>query len=146
MLRKTVAIILGLVAGGIFNMALIQVSHVMYPLPEGIDPNDFEQFRAHVESHGMPTGALIVVLLAHAGGSLVSGLVCGLIAKRGWYTAAIALGLVWTAGGVAMLYMLPSPTWFAICDVLLYVPAALVGVVIGAAITGGSAQPVTPSS
>ena len=75
-------------------MALVTVSHAVYPLPEGIDPNDFEAFRAHVEAHGMPTGALMIVWLAHAGGSFVSGLVCGLIAMRSWYVAAAVLGII----------------------------------------------------
>ena len=85
MRRKILAVVIGLVAGGIFNMALVQVSNMLYPLPEGVDPNNFEQFRAHVEANGLATGALLIVLVAHAGGSLVSGLVCGLIAKKAWY-------------------------------------------------------------
>ena len=30
-----------------------------------------------------------------------------------------------------MLFMIPSPTWFAIADVALYIPAALLGVWLG---------------
>lgn len=142
MIRKIVAFVLGLIAGGVFNMALVTVSHAVYPLPEGIEPNDFEAFRAHVEAHGMPTGALMIVLLAHAGGSFVSGLVCGLIAMRSWYVAAAVLGIIWTCGGIAMLMMLPAPTWFAVADVLLYVPGALLGVKLGGALSGRSAPPV----
>ena len=138
MLRKILAVVIGLIAGGIFNMALVQVSNMVYPLPDGVDPNNFEQFRAHVEANGLATGALIIVLIAHAGGSLVSGLVCGLIAKNAWYAAAVALGLVWTAGGITMLFLLPSPPWFAAVDVLSYVPCAILGVIIGGAITGGA--------
>jgi hypothetical protein len=114
----------------------------MYPLPEGLDPNDFEAFRAHIEADGMPTGAMIIVLVAHAGGSFVSGFVCGLIAKRSWYLAAAMLGILWTCGGIAMLMMLPAPTWFAVADVLLYVPSALLGVRLGGALTGRSSLPV----
>ena len=132
MMRKILAFLLGGFAGGVFNMALVSVSHAVYPLPEGVDPNDFEVFRAYVEAHGLPTGALLMVLAAHAGGSFVSGCVCGLIAKRPWYLAAAMLGILWTCGGVAMLMMLPAPTWFAVADVVLYVPAALLGVKLGA--------------
>ncbi len=60
MIRKILACLLGGIAGGAFNMALVTVSHALYPLPEGIDPNDFEAFRAHVEANGMPTGAMIM--------------------------------------------------------------------------------------
>ena len=81
MIRKILAVVIGIVAGSAFNMAIVMASHIVYPLPEGIDPNDFEAFKAHVEAHGLPIGALIMVLAAHSGGSLVSGFVCGLIAK-----------------------------------------------------------------
>ncbi len=136
MIRKILAVLLAIVAGGVFNMAIVTVSNAAYPLPEGLDPNDFDAFRAHVEANGMPTGAMIIVLVAHAGGSFVSGFICGLIALRSWYVAAVVLGLLWTCGGIAMLLMIPAPTWFAVTDVVLYVPAALLGVRIGGALTG----------
>lgn len=141
-IRKILAFLLGGIAGGAFNMALVTISQAMYPLPEGLDPNDFEAFRAHVEASGMPTGALMIVLVAHASGSLVSGFVCGLVARQSWYVAAAALGILWTCGGIAMLMMLPAPMWFAVADVLLYVPGALLGVKLGGALTGRGAAPV----
>jgi hypothetical protein len=141
MIRKILAVVIGIVAGGAFNMAMVTASHAVYPLPEGIDSNDFEAFKAHVEAHGMPTGALIMVLVAHAGGSLVSGFVCGLIAMRPWYVAAIGLGILWTCGGIAMLMMLPAPTWFAVADVALYIPAAVLGVRLGGALTERKSPP-----
>lgn len=136
MIRNIVAVIVGFVAGSVFNMAMVSASHHVYPLPEGLDPNDFDAFKTHVEAHGLPTGALVMVLVAHAGGSFVSGFVCGLIARRSWYAAAIGLGILWTCGGIAMLMMLPSPVWFAILDVVLYIPASVLGVRLGAALTG----------
>jgi hypothetical protein len=137
MVRNILAIVLGFIAGSAFNMALVSVSHVMYPLPEGLDPNNFEALRAHVEANGLPTGALLMVLAAHAGGSFVSGFVCGLVAMRPWYLGATLLGILWTCAGVAMLMMLPAPKWFAVADVLLYVPAVLLGVALGGALAGG---------
>ena len=144
MIRNILAFVLGVIAGGVFNMALVTLSNVVYPLPKGIDPNDFEAFRAHVEANGLATGALIIVLVAHAGGSIVSGFVCGLIAMRPWYLAATILGILWTCGGVAMLMMLPAPIWFVVVDILLYVPAALLGVKLGGALTGRKSLPVAP--
>jgi hypothetical protein len=123
-------------------MAMVVASSAVYPLPVGIDPNHFDAVNTHVTAHGWPTGALIMVLVAHAGGSLVSGFVCGLIAMRPWYAAAIGLGILWTCGGIAMLRMLPAPIWFAVTDVALYIPAALLGVRLGGALTGRSTPPV----
>lgn len=142
MVRHCIAFLVGGFAGGLFNMALVMVSQAMYPLPEGLDPNDFEAFQAHVEVVGLPTGAMMIVLLAHAGGSLVSGLVCGLIARRACYLPAALLGILWTCGGIAMLVLLPAPTWFAVADVVLYVPSALLGVTWGGALMAGRPEKV----
>ncbi|MEK6246714.1 MAG: hypothetical protein N2C12_00960 [Planctomycetales bacterium] len=144
MVRKILAVLLGILIGGVFNMAMVTVSNTIYPLPAGIDPNDFEAFTAYVEANGLPSGALLIVLVAHAGGSFVSGFACGLIARRTWYVAAAFLGVVWMCGGIAMLVMLPSPIWFALADIVLYVPVALLGVKLGGTLTGnGSPQVAT---
>ncbi len=131
MFRKIVAFVLGVVAGSAFNMALVTLSHAVYPMPDTVDPNDFEAFRAQIEANGMPVGAMLIVLAAHAGGSLVSGFVCALIATKPWYSAATALGTLWMSGGIAMLMMLPSPIWFAVVDIALYIPCALLGAKLG---------------
>ena len=136
MIRNVVAIIVGLFIGGSFNMGMIQLSHVVYPPPEGLDVSDFEDLKTYIVEHGMPLGSWVMVLIAHAGGSLVSGFVCGLIAMRQWYVAAIGMGLFWMLGGITMLFILPCPVLFAIADIILYVPAACLGVMLGGAITG----------
>jgi hypothetical protein len=59
-----------------------------------------------------------------------------LIAMRPWYLAASVLGILWACGGIAMLMMLPAPIWFVVADILLYVPAPLLGVKLGGALTG----------
>ena len=141
MLRKILAVVIGIVAGSAFNLMLVNVSHTL--LPEGIDPNDFEAFRGHMQAGDIPLSAMLMVLAAHSGGSLVSGIVCGLIAKRRWYAAAIGLGLWWTCGGIAMLFLLPPPIWFAIADLALYIPAALLGVHLGGGLTESKAQAAT---
>ncbi len=135
MRRHILSVILAIVAGSIVNMALVKVSQVVYPFPADVDPNDMESFRAYVEANGLPTGALLIVWAAHAGGSFVSGLVCGLVARRAWIAAAVALGFLWTGGGVAMLMMIPAPMWFAVLDTLSYIPAALAGVMVGGKLT-----------
>lgn len=134
MVRNILAVVLGLVVGSAVNMGLITLSNTLYPLPPNVDPNDFEAFTAHVNANGLATGALLIVLAAHAGGSFASGVVCGLIANRAWYAAAVGMGLLWLCGGVMMLMMLSSPLWFAVADLALYVPAAILGVRIGGGI------------
>lgn len=136
MARKITAIVVGIIAGMIFNMSFVLISQASYPLPEDIDPNDLEAQGEYRKENGWPMGALVLVLIAHAGGSLASGVVCGLIAMRNWTAAGLGLGIFWTMGGITMLFLLPAPTWFAITDVILYIPAALIGVMVGGALVG----------
>ncbi|MEE2937998.1 MAG: hypothetical protein VYA84_18575 [Planctomycetota bacterium] len=131
MIRRVLTVVLALFLGGVFNMMLVTVSQNVYPFPENVDPNNLESLKTYVEANGMATGALLIVLAAHAGGSVVSGLICGIIAKRIWITAAVGMGIFWMCGGLMMLSILPSPVWFSVADTLLYVPAAIVGVMVG---------------
>ena len=145
MARKITAVVVGFIAGNLFNAAFIIASILVFPLPDGVSPFTApEKFQEHVAENGLPTGALIFVLIAHAGGSFVSGLVCGLVAMRAWYVPALCFGIFFTIGGIYNLTQIPSPTWFAITDIVLYIPAALVGVMIGGALVGNKlAEPAT---
>ena len=80
--------------------------------------------------------------MAHAGGSLVSGFVASLIARRAWYKAAAGMGMLWMCGGLFMLTVLPCPVWFAVADIILYVPAALLGARMAGTLTA-SHSPTT---
>jgi hypothetical protein len=109
MFGNVLAVVLGLPAGGLFNMALVSLNQFLYPFPANVDPNNLDSLREHVRANGWPIGALLIVLAAHAGGSFVSGLVLGLIAQRPWYPAAAVLGILWLCGGVAALSLIPGP-------------------------------------
>jgi len=49
MLRKICAVIVGLIAGGIANMAIVILSSMFYPHPEGMDFNDAEALRISIK-------------------------------------------------------------------------------------------------
>ena len=134
MWRRIFAVVAGVIGGGIFNMLLVNASHILFPLPADVDPNDLESLKAYVTENGLPTGALVMILLAHSGGSFFSGFIGGLIVRRTWILAAIGFGILWTCGGIAMLMVLPAPIWFAVADTLLYIPAALLGMRLGGTI------------
>ena len=44
-----------------------------------------------------------------------------------FYFMAAVLGLLFLLAGIANLMMIPHPVWFAVMDVLLYLPMALTG-------------------
>lgn len=125
MLRSIVALLCGAIAGSIFNMAIIMLSWVMYPLPDGANMSDPETMKPYIES--LPAPAFLVVLTAHAGGALVGGLVAALIARRWQLILGAIVGGFFLLGGISTVMSLPGPLWFAVADLVLYVPCGILG-------------------
>ena len=125
MIRKAIALVIGFVVGSASVAAGHAVSSIWYPMPEGLDFNDADAMKAFVDS--LPPAALVTVLAAHASGALVAGFVCSLIMRRHWLPGSLTLGVLFTLAGISNLVSIPSPLWFAVVDLMLYLPAALVG-------------------
>ena len=124
-LRNILAVIVGWLIGSAINMGLIQIGHQIYPL-EGVDINDMDALASV-----MPTLSyeyFIFPFLAHALGTLVGAFVAATIAANNKMKFAIAIGCFFLIGGIINVVMLPSPTWFAILDIVgAYIPMAMIG-------------------
>ena len=125
MLRSIVALICGVIAGSIFNMAIVMLSWVMYPLPDGANTSDPATMKMYIQS--LPAQAFLVVLAAHAGGALVGGLVAALIARKWQLVLGAIVGGFFLIGGIMNILSLPCPVWFAVADLVLYVPCGFLG-------------------
>jgi len=104
---------------------VLAISNLLYPPPVGLDFSDEDALRHYIQQ--LPAGALLIALAAHAAGPLAGSFVAGLITGRAWFISACVLGIIFLAFGAANLAMLPHPLWFAIADVAMYVPVALLG-------------------
>jgi|SRR5262245_9117082 len=123
--RSIVSVVLGFLAGAIVVGLLEAAGHLMYPPPPDINLHNPEQLKAIIEK--LPVGALIMVLVAWAGGSFAAGLIAALVAKNRKPTHALIVGcLQMLAGGITML-MIPHPTWFIVMSFLIVVPSAWIG-------------------
>src|SRR2546428_12547408 len=120
MARCIVAVICGALAGGVFNMAVIMLSWKMYPPPEGANLSDPATLKAYIQS--LPPPAFLVVLVAHAGGALVGGLVAALIARRSPLVLGAIVGGFFLLGGIVNVMSIPRPLWFAVIDLVSYIP------------------------
>ena len=125
---KIVRSILAVVIGLVVSMASITLIHGigqrLYPLPEGVDPNDMEKLKELIPT--MPIGALIMVVLAWESGAFFGGAAGALIAGRGrcWHAGIIG-GLV-LAATIANLWMLQGhPDWMIVAGLLLPLPVSL---------------------
>ncbi|TWT56999.1 hypothetical protein KOR42_03560 [Thalassoglobus neptunius] len=132
--RKLVGILGGLIVGFAWNMALVILSSFLFPLPPGVDLNDADAFAAYVET--LPPTAFLIVLLAHAGGAFVGGYICELIVAQNWLAGPICIGTLTLLGGITNLMMISHPIWFAIADVILYLPAAIFGAIVASRTRG----------
>src|SRR5262245_40509941 len=126
--RSILSVILGFLAGALVVGLLEAAGHLMYPPPPDINLHNPDQLKAIIEN--LPIGALIMVLVAWAGGSFAAGLVAALVAKNRKPTHALIVGcLQMLAGGVTML-LIPRPAWFIVSSFLIVVPSAWVGAML----------------
>ena len=75
----------------------------------------------------VPTGALIVILVAWAGGAFAGGLVASAGARRGKTARAMVFAGLFLLGTLANLMMIPHPVWVQAIGLAEIVPAAYFG-------------------
>lgn len=121
-LRFIVAILSGLVAGGILVALIESMGHYFFPPPEIITP---ESFCAYLVS--APLMVFVFPLIAWAAGALAAGVVAKLIYRINNKAAFIA-------GTVQLIFVLINffvitchPYWMMITGVLIPVPMAMLG-------------------
>lgn len=124
-IRNILAVILGWLGGSAVNMGLVQAGNTIFPI-EGIDPNDMDALAAVMPSLGFEH--FIFPFLAHALGTLVGAVIAYRLATSHKMKFALGIGGFFLLGGIAVNYLLPGPTWFAVVDILIaYVPMAWMG-------------------
>lgn len=122
-LRNILAVIAGFVAGSIVNMALIMIGPYIVPPPAGADVTTAEGLKASM--HLFQPVNFLFPFLAHALGTFAGALLTAWIAAGRKMVLALVIGVLFLAGGIANIVMLPSPLWFTFTDLLLaYIPMA----------------------
>ncbi|MGB7527189.1 hypothetical protein [Sphingobacterium cellulitidis] len=122
-IRNVLAVVLGIVMGSVVNMALVTISPMVIPPPEGIDVSTAEGLKAGM--HLFEPKHFVFPFLAHALGTFVGALVAAWIAASKKFTFAMVIAVFFFLGGLASIIMLPSPIWFTFVDlVFAYFPMA----------------------
>jgi hypothetical protein len=125
-LRNSLAVMVGLVLGGIVNMALVVAGPQIIPPPAGIDMSDAKSLAAGVRL--LEPKHFLFPFLAHAIGTLAGALTTGLIALSRRSTLSYAIGVLFLAGGISAAFLIPAPAWFISLDLLMaYLPMAWLG-------------------
>jgi hypothetical protein len=122
-LRNILAVIVGLLVGSFVNMGLILISGYIIPPPADVDTSTMEGLKATM--HLFQPKHFLFPFLAHALGTLVGALIAAKFAANHNMKFALAIGLLFFIGGLANVFMLPSPMWFTLVDLTgAYFPMA----------------------
>ncbi|MDA0176105.1 MULTISPECIES: hypothetical protein [Mesoflavibacter] len=113
MLKNILATIVGLIASSLSIFIIEKLGHTFFPFPEGAEPSNMEWLKNNIEA--IPKGAMFAVIIAHGVGLAIGMYVAGLISKTSIIPAYIVAAFMVFAT-VANWIMIPSPTWFYICD------------------------------
>ncbi|MGZ8293019.1 MAG: hypothetical protein ACXW2U_09970 [Telluria sp.] len=124
--RNILAVVAGVVIGSVVNMGLINLGGQVIPPPAGADVTTAEGLKASM--HLFEPKHFLFPFLAHALGTLVGAAAAAYIAATRKLHMAMIIGVVFLAGGLAMVMMLPSPLWFNVLDLVgAYIPMAWLG-------------------
>lgn len=131
LIKNILAVIIGWVAGSTVNMSFIMLSGRVIPPPAGVDVTTTEGLKASM--HLFEPKHFLFPFLAHALGTLVGAAVASAIAASHQLKLAMLIGVLFLAGGIATVMMLPSPMWFSVVDIVgAYLPMAWIGWKLGA--------------
>jgi hypothetical protein len=128
-MRTVIAVVIGLVFAAGVVVGVDYAARLVHPLPEGADPMDPAVVKKQWES--APFGFYVMQLMGWAAGSFFGGFVSAAIARYTPTRAAFITGLVLTAGGGVLTWMLPHPDWFPIAAACVFVPPAMLGAFMG---------------
>ena len=124
--KNILAVIIGIVIGGIVNMLLVNIGPSVIPLPHGADVSTMDKLSESMKLFS-PVN-FIFPFLAHALGTLVGAYIAAKFSASNHVKLAMLIGIFFLIGGIAAVNMLGGPMWFNITDlVLAYIPMAFLG-------------------
>ncbi len=142
LLRNLLAAVAGLLVGSIVNGVIVDLSGTVLPPPAGVDPNNLESIKANIHLYG-PVHFMFP-FLAHALGTLVGAFLAAKIAVANKMIPALIIGVMFLAGGIYMVTLIPAPTWFIALDLIVaYIPMAYLGGKLGGGKNAADSYPNT---
>ncbi|SNR70527.1 hypothetical protein [Lutibacter flavus] len=124
--KNILAVIVGLIIGSAINMGIISISGAIIPPPNGADVTTMEGLKETM--HLFEPKHFIFPFLAHALGTFFGALITALIAANYKLKFALSIGVLFLIGGITNVFLLPSPTWYTIVDLIgAYIPMAWLG-------------------
>ena len=102
------------------------ISGSLIPPPDGADVTTMEGLKESM--YLFQPKHFIFPFLAHALGTLAGAFMTVLIAANHKMKFALLIGTFFLIGGIINIFMLPSPAWFTVLDIVgAYIPMAWLG-------------------
>jgi|ERR1041385_930209 hypothetical protein len=121
--KAMLAILAGALAGSVVNMGIVMISSSIIPPPAGADFSTMEGLKASM--HLMQPKHFLLPFLAHALGTFTGALLAAKISSNQKIRLAMVIGIFFLIGGIANVFMIPSPAWFNALDLMVaYIPMA----------------------
>lgn len=120
-LRMALALIVGLVSGGIVNVGVITLGNNIIPPPDGTDTTTTEGLRQAITMFGVEH--FVFPWLGHAIGTFSGVLIATYIQRCASKIVPTIITSAFLFGGVMMVMQIPSPLWFDVIDLAgAYIP------------------------
>jgi hypothetical protein len=130
LVKNIIAVIVGIIVGGLVNMGLILISGYIIPLPEGVNASDSESLKESM--HLFEFRHFIFPFLAHALGTLAGTFTAVKLGANNFITIALIITGFFMVGGIISAWQIQGPYWFTVIDLTLaYLPMGLIGWVTG---------------
>ena len=130
LLRNILAVIVGVILGGLVNLALVTAGPHLVPPPAGVNMGDAKSLAENI--HRLEPRHFIFPFLAHALGTLVGALNAHVAAATRRSVPSYVVGGVFLAGGIAAANLIPAPLWFIVLDLVgAYLPMAWLATKLG---------------
>lgn len=127
-IRLVVQVLVGFIAGSLVNMGLVYVGPLIIPPPEGTDFSTMEGLKAAMPL--MQPKHFLFPFLAHSMGTFAGASVAIFLSKQQQTIAPWLVGVLFFAGGLINIFLLPSPLWFTMLDLsLAYLPVAWLSII-----------------
>lgn len=104
-IRNILAIVAGIIAGGVVNMGLVMLGGAVIPAPAGADVTTTEGLKASM--HLFTPVNFLFPFLAHAVGTFVGALVAALISINHKMVYALVVSILFLAAGLLMSSFFP---------------------------------------
>ncbi len=125
-IKNILVFVAALLIGGSLNMMIILISGSIIPPPEGVDVTTMEGLKKGM--HLFEPKHFLMPFLAHALGTLLGAFLTFKFASSHNMLLAMGIGLCFLVGGIMNIFMLPSPLWFTLVDLIVaYIPMAYLG-------------------